>query len=161
MHYKFLTVQNTCPKYKTITLPVFSLLSTNVPWSPCVSSHAPVCAAAAAIDEQKAFFVINKSTNVQLNQIMLKMILYHDEGLVLQGGSCLVHPSALLQVLLQSQRIDGEEGHVGLMETKNSDMKKSEGNLKDSKRMKVKSHLCDGLFTWLIDPLETLGELQL
>lgn len=97
---------------------------------------------------KKHFFVINNSTNVQLNQIiMLKMILYHDEGLVLQGGSCLVHPSALLQVLLQSQRIDGEEGHVGLMETKNSVMKKSEGNLKDSRRMKVKSHLCDGLFT--------------
>lgn len=45
-------------------------------------------------------------------------LFYHDEGLVVQGGGCLMHPSALLQVLLQSQRVDGEEGHVWLMDTK-------------------------------------------
>lgn len=37
-----------------------------------------------------------------------------DEGLVVQGGVGLLQPHALLLVLLQSQRVDGEEGHVGL-----------------------------------------------
>lgn len=49
---------------------------------------------------------------------MAPVLYYHDEGLVVQGGGCLMHPRALLQVLLQSQRVDGEEGHVWLMDTK-------------------------------------------
>lgn len=74
---------------------------------------------------------------------------YHDEGLILQGGSCLVHPSALLQVLLQSQRVDGEEGHVGLKKKHRTCLarKQSVENIKKPRRMKVKSHLSDGLFT--------------
>lgn len=39
---------------------------------------------------------------------------HQDEGLVVQGGVGLLHPHTLLLVLLQSQRVDGEEGHVGL-----------------------------------------------
>lgn len=37
-----------------------------------------------------------------------------NEGLVVQGGGGLHQPCTLLLVLLQSQRVDGEEGHVGL-----------------------------------------------
>lgn len=40
--------------------------------------------------------------------------VYLDEGLGVQGGVGLLQPHALLLVLLQSQRVDGEEGHVGL-----------------------------------------------
>lgn len=42
--------------------------------------------------------------------------VYLDESLVVQGGVGLLQPHALLLVLLQSQRVDGEEGHVGLKE---------------------------------------------
>lgn len=37
-----------------------------------------------------------------------------DEGLGLQRAHCLHQAVAKLQVLLQSQRVDGQEGHVGL-----------------------------------------------
>lgn len=40
--------------------------------------------------------------------------VYLGEGLAVQGGVGLLQPHALLLVLLQSQRVDGEEGHVGL-----------------------------------------------
>lgn len=40
--------------------------------------------------------------------------VYLEEGLVVQGGVGLLQPHALLLVLLQSQGVDGEEGHVGL-----------------------------------------------
>lgn len=40
--------------------------------------------------------------------------VYLDEGLVVQGGVSLLQPHTLLLVLLQSQRVDGEKGHVGL-----------------------------------------------
>lgn len=37
-----------------------------------------------------------------------------DEGLSVQGGVGLLQPQALILVLFQSQRVDGEQGHVGL-----------------------------------------------
>lgn len=40
--------------------------------------------------------------------------MYLDEGLVVEGGVGQLQAHALLLVLLQSQRVDGEEGHVGL-----------------------------------------------
>lgn len=40
--------------------------------------------------------------------------VYLDECLVVQGGVGLLQPHTLLLVLLQSQRVDGEEGHLGL-----------------------------------------------
>lgn len=39
-----------------------------------------------------------------------------DKGLALQGVAGLLQPHALLLVLLQSQRVDGEKRHVGLSE---------------------------------------------
>lgn len=40
--------------------------------------------------------------------------IYLDEGLIVEGGGGHLQAHALLLVLLQSQRIDGEERHVGL-----------------------------------------------
>lgn len=37
-----------------------------------------------------------------------------NEGLEVQGGAGLIQPHTLLLVLLQSQRVDGEQRHVGL-----------------------------------------------
>lgn len=41
-------------------------------------------------------------------------VVYMYEGLVVQGCCRLLYSSTLLQVLLQSQRVDGEERHVRL-----------------------------------------------
>lgn len=42
--------------------------------------------------------------------------MYLNEGLVVQGVVGLLQAHALLLVLLQSQRVDGEKRHVGLEE---------------------------------------------
>ena len=42
--------------------------------------------------------------------------VYLYEGLCVHAASGLLYSIALLQVLLQSQRVDGEEWHVGLVE---------------------------------------------
>lgn len=41
--------------------------------------------------------------------------MYLDEGLVVQGVVGLLQPHTLLLVLLQSQRVNGEKGHVRLV----------------------------------------------
>ncbi len=63
------------------------------------------------------------------------LVLYHDEGLVLQGGGRLMHPRALLQVLLQSQSVDGEEGHVWLMDTKTDAWGRKQTNPEDYREL--------------------------
>ena len=44
----------------------------------------------------------------------MRACVYLDEGLVVQCGVSLLKSYTLLLVLLQSQRVDGEQRHVGL-----------------------------------------------
>ncbi len=57
--------------------------------------------------------IMNYHNSQRLSSVNLSKV-YLDEGLVVQGGVGLLQPHTLLLVLLQSQRVDGEEGHVGL-----------------------------------------------
>lgn len=98
-------------------LPVFSLLESRAPWCPSASSRAPACVAAAAVwgrpNVRSRVGSRAKRSEVQKLRLWCRDL---NESLTVQSGVGLLQPYALLLVLLQSERVDGVEGHVGLKE---------------------------------------------